>query len=78
MNLGTGDQAGFWIQYTLPHGALTPTESYFDAEEIEAAMERALDAGALLLSPVARRDWGDTPGYVADPFGNVIVLAKLG
>lgn len=59
-----------------PTDVITPTELYFYVDEPEAAVARALAAGARLLSPLALRDWGDEAAYLADPDGNVLVLAR--
>ena len=59
-----------------PPGSLAPTELYLFPVDLEFSLERALAAGARLLSPIARRDWGDDVAYVADPDGNVIALAR--
>lgn len=37
--------------------------------------DSALTAGAALVAPVSRRDWGGMSGYVADPEGNRWELA---
>lgn len=58
-----------------PAPPLTRTELYLDCDDLPAAIDRALAAGARLLSPRARRDWGDDVAYLADPEGNVIALA---
>lgn len=60
----------------IPSGELAPTELYFYADDLLAAIERIKEAGARELSPLARRDWGDEAAYFADPSGNVLVLAR--
>ncbi len=60
----------------LPSGALAPTELYFYADDLDAAMARLHVAGARQLSALAARPWGDRAAYFADPSGNVIVLAQ--
>lgn len=57
-------------------GALAPTELYFHADDLEAALARLRDAGARVLSALAPRDWGDDAAYFADPDGNVLVIAR--
>jgi len=57
-------------------GATSATELYFLADDVAAAVARALDAGARMLSPCAPRDWGDDVAYVEDPDGNVIAFAR--
>lgn len=55
---------------------LTRTEIYLHCDDPSAALERARQAGARLLGPLAPRPWGDEAAYVADPEGNVVVLAR--
>ena len=57
-------------------GATTATELYFVVDDVDAAVARALAAGARMLSPCAPRDWGDDVAYVEDPDGNVIAFAR--
>lgn len=57
------------------HG--TPrAELYLTVEDPARYLRRALDAGAIELSPVLRRDWGDDAGYCLDPDGHVIAFAR--
>jgi predicted enzyme related to lactoylglutathione lyase len=59
-------------------GELLPAELYFFADgrnELDAACARLVAAGARVLSPATKRDWGDTVAYFADPDGNVLALA---
>jgi predicted enzyme related to lactoylglutathione lyase len=56
-------------------GALVPVEIYLEVDELDRSVERALAAGARLLSPRSPRPWGDDVAYVADPDGIVIALA---
>jgi predicted enzyme related to lactoylglutathione lyase len=60
----------------LPEGSITGTELYFHVDDVDGAVNRLVSAGARLLSPAAPRDWGDVAAYVADPDGNVIVVAR--
>jgi catechol 2,3-dioxygenase-like lactoylglutathione lyase family enzyme len=53
----------------------TATELYFLTADVDAAVQRLRAAGAELLSPRALRDWGDEAAYLADPDGNVVVVA---
>ncbi len=52
-------------------------ELYWLVDDLKAAMEQAVLAGALEVSPAADRDWGDRVTYYADPDGHVIALAKV-
>ena len=50
-------------------------ELYCVLENAEAAVERALGAGARMLSALAPRDWGDRVAYFLDPDDHVLALA---
>lgn len=62
--------------HRVPAGALAPTELYFYADDLDAAVARFAAAGARCLSPCAAREWGDEAAYFEDPCGNVLVLAR--
>ncbi len=58
-------------------GAGTPrAEVYILGTEPAAMLDRALGAGARLLSPVSERDWGHRAGYCIDPDGHVLAFAE--
>jgi predicted enzyme related to lactoylglutathione lyase len=81
MRLGIYAREGFGrntgqVPHAVPAGELAPTELYLYADDPAAALARAQAAGARLLSPLSSRDWGDEAGYLADPEGNVLVLAR--
>ncbi|HTL23377.1 MAG TPA: VOC family protein [Mycobacteriales bacterium] len=59
---------------TAPSGT-SATELYFRTADVDAAVSRLQAAGAELLSPRVLRDWGDEAAYLADPDGNVVVVA---
>jgi predicted enzyme related to lactoylglutathione lyase len=59
-----------------PPGTLAPTELYFHCDDVPAAVARLRAAGARELSPLAPRAWGDEAAYLADPEGNVLVVAR--
>ncbi|MCZ7557392.1 MAG: VOC family protein [Bacteroidia bacterium] len=50
-------------------------ELYLLVDDAWDCLHRALDAGARLLSPMKRRDWGHVVGYVLDPDGHVLAFA---
>ncbi len=52
------------------------SEIYLNVAEPELFHGRAIAEGAVELSPVARRDWGDEAGYSLDPDGHVLVFAR--
>lgn len=51
-------------------------ELYLFVAEPGRVLERAMAAGAKMLSPLAPRNWGDTAVYVADPDGHIVVFAQ--
>jgi PhnB protein len=50
------------------HG--TPVSLHHYVENCDAAIKRAVDAGATVSMPVADMFWGDRYGAVTDPFGH--------
>jgi steroid delta-isomerase-like uncharacterized protein len=81
MRLGLHDRAAFAANTggapaPAPEATVTPAELYLYVDDVEAASHRLLAAGARLLSPPARRDWGDECAYFADLDGHVIALAS--
>jgi len=60
----------------VPEGQIAGTELYLHVVDLDQAVRRLVVAGARLLSPVARRDWGDQAAYFADPDGHVLVVAR--
>lgn len=51
-------------------------ELYVVVDDPAAHHARALAAGAVELSPLAERDWGDAVAYSMDPDGHVLALAR--
>jgi predicted enzyme related to lactoylglutathione lyase len=51
-------------------------EIYIRTDDPELALVRAEKAGAVMISPVERRDWDDFAGYCADPDGHIVAFAK--
>jgi uncharacterized glyoxalase superfamily protein PhnB len=50
-------------------------ELYLHVADPAAFHRRALQAGALELSPPLPRDWGDVVAYSLDPDGHVLAFA---
>jgi PhnB protein len=46
------------------------------ADDVDARFQRALDAGATVIAPLADQFWGDRYGAVRDPFGHHWSLAQ--
>lgn len=80
--LGLMPEAGIAriITPELPHpstGAGIPrAELYLLVESASSYCERALAAGAKLVSPLTPRNWGHTVGYFSDPDGHVLAFAE--
>jgi PhnB protein len=53
----------------------TTSALFMYVQDVDAAYQRALGAGATVVMPVADMFWGDRYGQVADPFGYVWGLA---
>jgi PhnB protein len=53
----------------------TTASVFLYVEDVDAVVERALDAGATLTMEVADQFWGDRFGTVTDPFGHVWSVA---
>lgn len=51
-------------------------ELYLEVGHPEAFAQRAEAAGALLVDPLADRNWGHRVAYYADPDGHVIAFAQ--
>ncbi len=51
-------------------------EIYFKIKNSKLYYERALKAGAKLVSETALRNWGDTVSYVADCDGHILAFAE--
>lgn len=51
-------------------------ELYIKFADAGAVLQRALAAGALSVSELTPRDWGDTVAYVADPDGHILAIVQ--
>ena len=76
--LGLMPEAGarrlFGDSFSPPSGFRA--ELYLLVDDPAAAHGRALAAGAVELSPLARRGWGDLAAYSLDPDGHVLAFAR--
>jgi uncharacterized glyoxalase superfamily protein PhnB len=56
---------------------LGTTSTIFDlyVRDVDAAVSRAIDAGATLRNPVEDTAWGDRAGAFIDPFGHIWALS---
>jgi PhnB protein len=48
----------------------TPVTIHLTVDDVDAKFQRALDAGATVVTPLDDQFWGDRYGVVADPFGH--------
>ena len=53
----------------------TPVVLHLYVEDVDAALARAVEAGATLTMPAADMFWGDRYGQVRDPFGHAWSIA---
>ncbi len=71
-------ESPFMLNDEFPdYGALGPKSRkgtsvtmHFYVEDVDAAIQRAVDAGAKIIMPVGDMFWGDRYGVVEDPFGH--------
>jgi PhnB protein len=54
----------------------SPVSFYVYVENVDAAWQRAVDAGAQPVFPLADMFWGDRTGRLEDPFGHSWSLAQ--
>jgi PhnB protein len=55
---------------TPPSLGGTPVTIHLTVPDVDAAFQRALDAGATVVVPLEDQFWGDRYGMVEDPFGH--------
>jgi PhnB protein len=53
----------------------SPVVLFVYVEDVDQAVERAVAAGAKVLSPTANQFWGDRTAWVMDPAGHVWTIA---
>ena len=64
---GVGDEA---------RAAPAGFEIWIEAEDVPAAVERAVQAGAQLVAAPERKPWGQTVAYVRDPDGTLVEIGE--
>ncbi|MFN8154004.1 MAG: VOC family protein [Bacteroidia bacterium] len=52
-------------------------ELYLLVEDADLAFNRAVEAGAMIVSGPDNRDWGHRAGYLADADGHVLAFAHI-
>jgi PhnB protein len=56
----------------------SPVVIYLYLQDMDAAIDRAVDSGARLLIPAANSSWGDRVGRIIDPEGHIWNIAARG
>jgi len=68
------------IGNTFPHpsegSGIPRCELYLKLENAQNYVDRALKAGAVLVSPMQERPWGDITAYIADEDGHILAFAE--
>lgn len=68
------------LQDKTPHpddgNGIPRCELYLLVDQLEAFYEQALAAGAVLVSEIEDRNWGDRACYFMDPDGHIIAFAE--
>ena len=59
---------------TSPEADAPTFEIAFETDDVDAALRRALDAGATLIQDTRDEPWGQKTSYVADPNGYLIEI----
>jgi len=58
--------------YRAPRGyGGSPVHLYVYVADVDAAVKRAIQAGAKVIDEVEDKEWGDRCGGIEDPFGHV-------
>ncbi len=68
------------ISDKMPHpqlgNGIPRCELYINVSNIEQAFSNAIIAGAINISPIENRDWGDKVCYFSDIDGHIIAFAE--
>lgn len=68
------------LENATPHpntgNGIPRCELYLKVKNANEYMERGIQLGAKLISPIQQRDWGDKAGYLADKDGHIIAFAE--
>lgn len=68
------------LQDKCPHPSLgngiPRCELYLYVADLDFEWQNALQASAKPIAAIAKMNWGDTVGYVADPDGHIIAFAQ--
>jgi len=66
---------GFASRAPMPDGS-SPVVIFVYVEDVDAAVERAVGAGAKILIEPKNQFWGDRTGWIMDPAGHVWTIAS--
>ena len=66
---------GFSSRAPVPDGS-SPVVIFVYVEDVDAAVERAVEAGAKILIEPKDQFWGDRTGWIMDPAGHVWTIAS--
>ena len=70
-----GEWPGLASRAPEPDGS-SPVVLYVYVEDVDAAIDRAVAAGAKVLLPVKKQFWGDRTGRILDPSGHVWTISS--
>lgn len=65
------DSSGLDVAPGAANDTTLPFEIAFTADDVEKAVQAAVEAGAVLVKPVATKPWGQKTAYVKDLNGSV-------
>ncbi len=51
-------------------------EIAFESDDVEGSLNKAIDAGAVLVQDVREEPWGQTTSYVSDPNGFLVEICS--
>jgi uncharacterized protein len=60
----------------MPETGIPRAEIYLLVEDPGSYYDRAVAEGAISLSPLSLRNWGDQVAYCEDPDGHILAFAK--
>ena len=68
------------LQAMVPHptsgNGIPRCEIYLLVDKVQPYLNRSINNGAKLVSPLENRDWGDRVAYFVDPDGHIIAFAE--
>lgn len=64
------------IPHPITGNGIPRCELYLKVKNTEDYIQRGIQLGAKMISPLQSRDWGDKAGYIADADGHIIAFAE--